>query len=831
MTDATAWTLAYEGFDPKEESLREALCTLGNGYFATRGAAEEVNADDVHYPGTYLAGGYNRLTTDVAGRAIENEDLVNLPNWLPLSFRPADGEWLNLQRDAVIAYRQELDLRTGVLSRRFHVRDKAGRETSVESRRLVHMRHAHLAAIETTIRPENWSGEIEVTSAIDGRVINSGVARYRQLNNKHLRALAAEPFADDGMLLVAETVQSRLRIALAARTRLTKDGEATAPEQQSQVEEGHIARRATVSLKEGEPLTVEKIVALYTGRDAAISEPTLAATHAVGNAADFDGLLAEHALAWSQVWERCDIALTDSHRVQMILRLHIFHLLQTVSPHSCDLDVGVPARGLHGEAYRGHVFWDEVFILPFLNFRLPEVSRSLLLYRYRRLPAARAAARDTGLSGALYPWQSGSSGREESQVLHLNPRSGRWTPDNTYLQRHVNGAIALNVWRYYDATGDRAFLATYGAEMMVEIARLWASLATWNEASGRYDINGVVGPDEFHDAYPWRDTPGLNNNAYSNVLAAWVLMQARQVLDIVPEERRREIEATLGLTEAELSRWDDVGRKLAVPFHEDGVISQFDGYQRLEEFDWEGYRAKYGDVERLDRILEAEGDAVNRYRASKQADVLMLFYLFSAQELKTLFKRLGYAFSATTIRRSIAYYMPRTTNGSTLSRIVSSWVLARSDRTRSWRLLKEALESDIGDIQGGTTAEGIHLGAMAGTVDLVQRGQTALEIARGVLHLGPCVPQELRGMRLNLRYRGSLLTIDMSSDKLVLTAPEDWTGPQKIGVRNRLHAFHAGDRLEFDCHLRTGGWRPRGDTVRRIPANRARRRPKSAAPR
>ncbi len=458
---------------------------------------------------------------------------------------------------------------------------------------------------------------------------------------------------------------------------------------------------------------------------------------------------------------------------------------------------------------------------------MPEISRSLLLYRYRRLPAARAAAKESGLAGALYPWQSGSDGREESQVLHLNPRSGRWTPDNTYLQRHANAAIAFNIWRYYEATGDRGFLASYGAVMFVELARLWASLATWNEARNRYDIAGVVGPDEFHDGYPWRDTPGLDNNAYTNVLAAWVLAHAPQVLEAIPAERRRELNTLLALTDDELQRWDDVSRKLFVPFHDDGVISQFEDYDRLEELDWDAYRAKYSDIQRLDRILEAEGDTANRYKVSKQADVLMLFYLFSFRELSTVFKRLGYPFGAQTIHKTIAYYLPRTSNGSTLSRIVHSWVLARSDRTQSWQMLKDALESDISDVQGGTTAEGIHLGAMAGTVDLVQRGQTALEIAKGVLHLGPCMPEELQGMRLRLLYQGSRLEAEFARDKVVLSAPGDWLGAQKIGVRNRLHAFQAGDRLEFDTHLRGGGWRPITQGVKRGSGPEAKEKPRA----
>ena len=481
-----------------------------------------------------------------------------------------------------------------------------------------------------TIRPENWSGEVEVMTALDGRVINAGIARYRTLNSKHLTPLEARAFGDDGMLLVVETNQSRLRIAETARTRLFKNGESVEPERQTQTEEGYVAQHATVTLSDGQSLRIEKVVALYTGRDKAISEPALTAIRSASEAKSFDGLLADHMLAWQQLWERCDIELNDSHRIQMILRLHIFHLLQTVSPHTGELDVGVPARGLHGESYRGHIFWDEIFILPFLNFRVPEISRALLRYRHRRLPAAREAAKAAGLAGALYPWQSGSSGREESQVLHLNPRSGRWTPDNSSLQRHVNGAIAYNIWRYHEATGDHLFLVTHGAEMFVEIARLWASLSTWNETRGRYDIAGVLGPDEFHDAYPWRDTPGLDNNAYSNVMASWVLAQAPKVLEVLPESRRRALAERLALTDDELARWQDISRKLYIPFHDDGVISQFEGYDRLEELDWAGYQKKYGDIQRLDRILEAEGDSVNGYKASKQADVLMLFYLFSS---------------------------------------------------------------------------------------------------------------------------------------------------------------------------------------------------------
>ncbi len=308
------WTLAYDDFDPASESLREALCTLGNGRFATRGAAEESEADGVHYPGTYLAGGYNRRVTDLAGRDIENEDLVNLPNWLPLSFRPQGGDWLNLRRHEVLEYRQALDLRAGVLERRIRVRDGAGRETSLVSRRIVHMGHPHLAAIEWQLRAENWSGGIEIRTGLDGSVINAGVERYRQLANKHLDLLEARQIGEDAVLLVAATNQSHIRIAEVARTRLYHNGEAAAAERTLLHENGFVGQMLSAEVTSGETLGVEKVVALHSSRDRAISEPAQACLKAIREAGRFDALAASHALAWHAIWGRGDIGSSTTGR-------------------------------------------------------------------------------------------------------------------------------------------------------------------------------------------------------------------------------------------------------------------------------------------------------------------------------------------------------------------------------------------------------------------------------------------------------------------------------------------------------------------------------------
>lgn len=795
-----AWTLTYDAWDPDQQPLREALCTLGNGYFATRGAAEEASAGGPHYPGTYLAGGFNRRESEVAGRIVENEDLVNWPNWLCLSFRIEDEEWFDIDSCVLLDFRQSLDLRHGILSRRARVRHPDGRETTLDSQRLVHMADPHLAAIRWTLRAENWSGLIEIRSALDGTVSNQGVERYRDLNSQHLDVLAVDHVGEDGICLVARTNQSRLRAAVAARTLVFVNDERASLERKTHLDEQIAEQRLLLDCQRERPLRVEKVVALYTSRDFAISEPLLAARESIGRAGSFAELCESHSRGWDRLWNRADIELGDqSRRAQLILRLHIFHLLQTTSFNSVDLDVGVPARGLHGEAYRGHLFWDELFIFPFLNLRIPELARSLLMYRYRRLPEARHLAGEAGYRGAMYPWQSGSDGREESQVVHLNPKSGRWNPDNTHRQRHVNAAIAYNVWQYYQATDDMVFLSSHGAEMLCELARFWASIASLNTNRGRYEIHDVVGPDEFHTQYPDGDGSGINNNAYTNIMAAWVLRTARRATDSLPEERRAELIEGLRISDEEFSRWDDVSRNLYVPFHGDGVIiSQFEGYEGLAEFDWDGYREKYGDIQRLDRILEAEGDTPNRYKASKQADVLMLFYLFSSEELGDLFTWMGYPFDPEMIPNSIRYYSARMSHGSTLSRVVHSWVLARADRERAWDLFCEALESDVTDIQGGTTSEGIHLGAMAGSVDIVQRCYTGLEIRDDALWLNPCLPEQLREIRLRLRYRGRWLRLRATHDKLCVSFERGWSGSLPIGFRRTVYSLVEGEEKTFD---------------------------------
>lgn len=790
-----SFSLEYDDWNPEEERLREALCALGNGYFATRGAGAETKAKINRYPGTYLAGGYNRVESEVAGRIIENEDLVNWPNWTCLNFRVGDGRWFDLENVQLLDYRQELDMERGLLKRRIEFRDSHMRETLLRTERFVSMAGMNLAGIRWTLKPLNWSGKIEVSSFIDGNVSNSGVERYSQLNGQHIQVRRSGKIGERAVYLESQTSQSEIVMVQAARTEVYTERSSPAVERRDFKEEKLIGQKLLFECEENKESSVEKIVCLYTSKDRAISHPKKEAEEEILSLSGYDELAQEHSLYWKQLWNRCDILLSEQDRENKILRLHIYHLLQTVSMNSIDLDTGVPSRGLHGEAYRGHIFWDEIYIFPFLNFRIPEITRSLLMYRYRRLNAARRLAEKAGYQGAMYPWQSGSNGREESQELHLNPNSGKWDPDPTHLQRHINANIVYNICEYYEVTDDREFLSMYGIEMAVEISRFWVSKATYSAQRRRYEIHGVVGPDEFHTGYLGREEQGVDNNAYTNYMASYTIRKTLEMIKLLPDERARELREKLAIEEEELMHWEKVGRSFYIGFDGSGLILQFDGYEELEELDWERYRSKYGDIQRLDRILKAENDTPNRYKLNKQADVLMLFYLFSAEELEDGFRWMGYDFDPKTIPHNIEYYLKRSSNGSTLSRVVNAWVLARVDRPRSWKVFCRALESDVTDIQGGTTAEGIHLGAMAGTVDIIQRCYTGIELKEGILWLNPLLPEELRKLNMKIRYRGHWLKLQVCSSEARILPEGGWVGVGKIGYKDKVYEFERNKEL------------------------------------
>ena len=795
--DQDCWSITYHDYDPEKERSREALLAVGNGYYGTRGAMEECGPGEVNYPGTYMAGLYNRRISKVADRDIENEDYVNAPNWLPVTFRIEDEDYMDPNSMKVLRIKRCLSFRDGVLDRDMLVEDAQGRQTRIISKRLGSMQDPHLAGLSYELTPLNYSGRITLRTAISGDHINDGVVRYRDLDQQHLEPLDQGGEKDLQYLLV-RTNQSDIEIAMAAKIRINgaRPGVISAPLHISA--EGRIESEFEVEIKAGQGFTFEKLVAVYTSRETGAGLTLKTAMEKAGQTESFRQIQFSSADRWEEIWKGTDIKVEGDRFAQKLLRMHIYHLMVTASPHNVQIDAGIPARGLHGEAYRGHIFWDELYILQFYTFHFPEVVKSILMYRHRRLDKAREYATAHGYKGAMFPWQSGSDGREETQVVHLNPVSGEWGDDYSSLQRHVSLAVAYNIWYYYWITGDEEFMLDEGGEMIFEICRFWASKAGFDEASGRYSMDRVMGPDEFHEHLPGSGVGGLKDNAYSNIMTVWLLNNVTGFLEDIPEDKIQAVMERIGLTTVETDRWKDIAGKMNLHISPEGIISQFDGYLGLKELDWDHYREKYVNIYRMDRILKAEGKSPDDYKVAKQADTLMAFYNLEADEITGILEGLGYSTGANLLADNFDFYIQRTSHGSTLSRIVHAYMANRLGRRDfAWGLYMEALSSDYVDIQGGTTGEGIHAGVMGSTLLFVIRSIAGIKFNGKILSMEPQLPEGWKNVKFGFAFRKNNYTFEIFPRSIIVEMKNADDQPVEISISGKVRSFRSGERTEI----------------------------------
>ena len=765
------WKLIYDDFVPELEKSRESLLATGNGYLGSRGAMEEALAGDVHYPGTYSAGLYNRLISKVSGKDIENEDLVNCPNWHLIRFRIDGGEWFEIKQDNIKSINRVLDLKNGSLTREVVFADNKGRETRVYSTRFASMANPHLLLMRYQLEPLNYEGEIELESVIKGDIINDGVARYRDLKQNHLSPVD-QGFSGDIGWVEVKTSQSDIKIAEACRHTVQID---CSGEDELIVENiskpGKSITKCTTRLEEGCQLKIEKTVSFYTSKKDDAIFPLNEAVREVQESASFDEILMESESSWKDIWSGIDIEIEGDPKSQLLVRLHLYHLMLSASPHNVNIDAGIAARGLHGEAYRGHIFWDELYILPLYDIFLPEVAKSVLMYRYRRLDKAREYAREHGYRGAMFPWQSGSDGREETQIIHLNPVSGEWGDDYSSLQRHISIAVAYNVWYFHHVTDDNAFMESYGYEIFFDICRFWASKATRDDQSGRYSISKVMGPDEFHELHPNSPEGGVKDNAYTNIMVAWLFYRANEYWRSIPDITKNKLAENIGLSNSEINHWKKIASELNIIISGDGIISQFDGYFELKELDWDAYRKKYGNIHRLDRILKAEGKSPDDYKLAKQADTLMTYYNIDEGVIGEILEKMGYRQDKDSLRKNYDYYIKRTSHGSTLSRVVHAYLAnLMGEYELGWDLYSEALASDYTDIQGGTTAEGIHAGVMGGTVLMVITSFMGINLKHRNLKIDPHLPACWKSVSTTFNFKGCQYSIKCSHYEISVEA-------------------------------------------------------------
>ncbi|MFD1483847.1 glycoside hydrolase family 65 protein [Lacticaseibacillus baoqingensis] len=752
-----AWHLDYYGqYQGPRNYGQEAMLTIGNGFYGLRGAYVEAQADANNYPGLYVAGMYDQATTHVAGKAVVNEDLVNLPNPQYLSFSIDHGQRFAISDHDIRDSYRSLDLKTGQLKTTLEVSLATGHKLRVQATKIADMQQWHCGVIRYQLTPMNFAGSLQIFAGIDGTVVNRNVARYNQFEQHHLD-ITGIGSAGDTATMTGQTKQSRLQFTIASRI-TAPDGHlqgrvktVTQPQRLEQV--------VDLQVQPAHTYTIDKDFALCTSRETAGTLDQ--AARQVLATSSFAQVAAHTQTFFQKVWQDADVAVAPDIINQKLLRVNVFHLYAAAAAlASGQLDASVGARGLHGEAYRGHVFWDELFVMPFYAQHAPQVAKQMLMYRYHRLPAAQKAAAAAGQKGAMYPWQSGASGDEQSQVVHLNPLTNTWDPDESSRQRHVSLAIAYNIWLYDHINHDQAFMAAAGNEMLVAIGRYWLSKTTYDDTDQRYHIAGVMGPDEFHENYPNAKTPGLTDNAYTNLMVAWLfkLLTTNQ---------------PAGLTADECAQMTKIRQQLTIVINDDGIIGQFAGYFALPQLDFDDYRKQYGDISRLDRILKAAHKTPDAYQVAKQADALMAFYLLDEKTITQLLSDMGYHLPADYFVQNLQFYLDRTTHGSTLSRIVYAALDQQAHHyDKSWRLYRQALLSDYYDIQGGTTAEGIHLGVMGATLDVAARVYAGIDLLGATIHIHPHLPSTWSHLSVTQHFQGVTLKAALTPHTITLTADQ-----------------------------------------------------------
>jgi kojibiose phosphorylase len=736
------WTIEVSGFDAALELTIEAVLALANGYCGTRGAIEE--GSPVSRPSAFIAGVFN---TPAQPQTAELEapipELVVAPDWSRVRIQ-VEGEELRIDRCELLGQRRVLDMRQGVLLREWRLRDSAGRVTSLRSLRFASLDNRHALVQLLMLMPENYGGRVALESMVDGRVTNEN-------HTLHLAPVEARPLAPDrpagDQLLVLRTLQSGYVLAFAAHADL-RDAAGGTIAGTAMPGQASIGTRWEWPAEQGHIYELRKLVAVATSRDGAApaeqAADLLAGMVRSGGAA----LLNAHTAAWAARWSAADIEIAGVAETQRQVRFALYHLIGAAHP---DERASVGARALTGERYRGHVFWDtETFVWPFFLFTDPPTARALLMYRYHTLDGARHKARALGYQGALYAWESTDTGEETTPPFINVPGIGRQAILTGVEEHHLAADIAYAILQYRQATGDEAFFLDYGAEMLLEIARFWASRATPGH-DRRYHILRVIGPDEYHDS--------VNDNAYTNVMAQWVL---RRALATVAELRSRhparwqQLERSIGIRESELESWRHVADMLYVPFDPaTKLFEQFDGFFQLKQIDLTGH-----DTAEKTMDVKLGWEALQTVQVLKQADVVLLMFL------------LWDSFAPEVRAANFRYYEPRTTHDSSLSPSSHALVAARlGDLDLADRYLRQAARIDLDFTRKGWSGAtgGVHIAALGGIWQALVYGFLGMRPSDEGLRFIPQIPAHWGELRVPLRWRGRQLRAVARPGALAIT--------------------------------------------------------------
>jgi trehalose/maltose hydrolase-like predicted phosphorylase len=727
------WLLVVDGWVPEREAGIEGALALVNGYLGTRAAVEEGSG--ASSPATFLNGVFDAASQAAAQAAATPErqviaaptpELVVAPDWSRLRL-VVDGSPLTVETAAVLGHRRTLDLRRGVLLREWRLR-AAGGTTRLRSLRFASLADRHVLGQVLEVVAEDWSGPVTVEAIVDGDVANEGGVRH--LVDHRTRQ------AEGGMLLETATTERRIGICFAASTALAaQDGQRVTGEDQPG--EGAVVRRYRFEASPGQVWRLHKLVTVFTGRDDPDPAGRAAERLREVAAAGLPAVLERSTAAWAERWAAADVEVAGNQELQRRVRFAIYHLIGCANPD--DPAAAPGARSLTGERYKGHVFWDnETFVLPFFIYSHPPTARALLGYRYRTLPAARTIARAQGWRGAAYAWESADTGEDVTPAYYVTAAGERKDVRTGEQEHHLNADVGFAVWQYWQATGDEEYLLAEGAEILFELARFWAARAE-RGADGRWHVRRVIGPDEYHE--------DVDDNAYTNQLAAWLLDRASELAGWFRErhpDRWRPLAAALHLDDAEPAGWHAVAAGLVDGVDPaTGLIEQHRGFHQLEEVDPAALEPRSTTLEVL-----LGWERLGRLKVLKQADVVLLLALLGARHPRAVQEA------------NFRYYEPLTVHDSSLSppvhALVAAWL---GDLDTAERYLEQAALLDLDFDQGVTAAGGVHIAALGGVWQALVLGFGGMTVAGGEPRFSPHVPASWASLRFQVRWRDTQLRV------------------------------------------------------------------------
>jgi trehalose/maltose hydrolase-like predicted phosphorylase len=768
-TEVDEWIISENAFSPDRAKYFETIMTLANGYLGVRGSSEEGSQNE--HPGSYLSGVFNRPDDDPT-------ELPNIPRWLGIR-AALDGWQVTPSSGRLLEYRRYLDMKRGTLVRQYRIK-RRGRITRVRIERFVSRADVHTAAIRFSITPENYSATVAISADLDSQVSNSGRVH---LNATRIEAFELVPESNQvihgplhGMLLESRTKESGITISQAATTSLSSGNGPLPVTEKVTVGPGSITQTLSFHAESGVEYVFDKIVTIFSSRDG-FADPGEVAVHCNRRALErgYEALLESHERSWLKAWQGSDISIEGDVEAQRAVRFSIFHSLGC-APISSD-KVSLAAKGLHGEGYRGHVFWDcEIFNLPFFIHTQPEIARNLLMYRYHTLPGARRKAQAAGYRGAMYAWESADTGDETTPTWaqHLGQEIRIWCGD---LEQHISADVAYAAWQYYQATRDRDFLVNYGAEIIFETARFWVSRFEYNSEADRYEIRRVIGPDEYHEH--------IDNSVFTNAMARWNIQLALELADDFKQNHQDQwtgLKQRLRLSDKRLRIWKRVAEKACIPYSgEMGIHEQFEGFLRLERVD---LAALLLSGRPADAVLGRDG--VQKSQIIKQADVVMLMYL------------LGDQFDSRQVESNFEYYAPLCGHGSSLSPSIHSIVSSRLGRAEdALRYFRQSAAIDLDDGMGNGAA-GIHMAALGGNWQAIVRGFCGVNASEYALGFSPALPPGWENVNFSLFYQGSPVRVSVTPQEVTLDLTEAQqgrnlpivvSGARRLVECGRVHSF------------------------------------------